>query len=373
MNLINATQMHASFTQGLDRDAREWLVIVVRGTFWIPKHDDEEPTLAKEQIPAVTADVFTGQPGFSAPRYESDYALIKPRCDVLLHGSAYAPGGRPIPRVQVSMRIGPLVKTFDVVGQRTWEAGLLAVSPGPVEPFFVMPFSYDNAFGGTDTSDPDSTKHVVYHPNPVGRGFGRRSSRAMVGKPLPNTEETGRPVTDPQQKYRPMAYGPIGRAWPDRIRYAGTYDQHWMDNVSPFLPNDFQDQYFQTAPVDQQIDYPIGGEKVFLENLTPEGRCGFKLPRVKVPVIFILRRGYRQQVDAVIDTVVIEPDLRRFFVTWRARFPVQRNIFEVEQIIAGTMSRGWYRARALGKRHFGSLRSARPSPHPSNVEVEKAP
>ena len=46
------------------------------------------------------ADTFTGEPGFSAPVYEVDFAPRKPRCDVLLVGSAYAPEGRPATRVR---------------------------------------------------------------------------------------------------------------------------------------------------------------------------------------------------------------------------------------------------------------------------------
>ncbi|MCK5013694.1 MAG: DUF2169 domain-containing protein [Candidatus Omnitrophica bacterium] len=58
---------------------------------------------------------------------------------------------------------------------------------------------------------------------------------------MPNTEETGKPVTKPNGKYRPMAFGPFGRAWKQRIQYAGTYDQHWIDSVFPFLQADFKD------------------------------------------------------------------------------------------------------------------------------------
>ena len=74
MNLINATGMAAGYTLGLDKDAREWLVVVVKGTFLIPKNPNDEPRLAPEQAPLVMADTFTGEPGFSAPIYEADFA-----------------------------------------------------------------------------------------------------------------------------------------------------------------------------------------------------------------------------------------------------------------------------------------------------------
>src|SRR5215813_10890290 len=110
MELLNATGMQAGYTMGMRPDGRELLVVVVKGTFAIPQ-DWDEPKLAEQQVPLVEADTFTGEPGLSAPIYESDYAPSKPRCDVLLLGSAYAPYGRPAERVRVSLRIGPITSS----------------------------------------------------------------------------------------------------------------------------------------------------------------------------------------------------------------------------------------------------------------------
>ena len=122
-----------------------------------------------------------------------------------------------------------------------------------------MPISYDNAFGGTDAAMRDPAQHGTYLPNPVGRGWHKHIyPELVVGTPVSNTEEIGDPVRDPGGKYRPMAFGPIGRGWPSRIGYAGTYDQNWIDNVFPFLPADFDTRYFQCASDDQQIAAPAG-------------------------------------------------------------------------------------------------------------------
>jgi hypothetical protein len=85
MELLNSTRMQAGYTMGMRPDGRELLVVVVKGTFEIPK-GAEEPKPAEEQVPLVEADTFTGEPGLSAPVYESDYAPVKQRCDVLLLG-----------------------------------------------------------------------------------------------------------------------------------------------------------------------------------------------------------------------------------------------------------------------------------------------
>jgi hypothetical protein len=348
--------MQAGYTLGMRPDGRESLVVVVKGTFTIPA-DGKEPQLAPEQAPLVEADVFTGEPGFSAPLYESDYAPRKPRCDVLLNGSAYAPGGKPAERVPVSLRIGSLTKAFDVVGNRVWKAGVLYISVGPTTPFTVLPISYNNAFGGVDKAQEDPQKWRYYPANHAGVGYHEYTSgKFLDGKPMPNTEERGVKIANPTGKYRPMAFGPVGRAWPPRPKFAGSYDQHWLDNVSPFLPADFKEEYFQAAPADQQMDYPQGGEDVELLNLTPAGRTAFPLPALEMPVEFALRGGKRQETKPVIDTVVLEPDLGCFTLVWRAGLPLRRNIFEVTQVVVGKMTRGWYRARAAGKVYCRSVR-----------------
>jgi hypothetical protein len=354
MDLLNATGMLAGYTMGMKPDGRELLVVAVKGTFMIPK-TGEEAQLAEQQVPLIMADTFTGEPGFSTPVYEVDYAPIKHRCDVLLNGSAYAPQGRPTRAVQVGMKVGQWAKTFKVVGNRYWNAGILIESTIPEE-FTAMPISYDNAFGGLDNFHQDKNKHSAYMLNPVGRGYHRQLDSHLVdGTPLPNTEAVHQPIQRPDGDYLPMAFGPVGRGWTPRLQQAGTYDQDWIDNTFPFLPADFNEAYYQAAPIDQQIPYPKGGEEVVLVNLSPERRIAFRLPMMEVPVVFFRKKGERYETQAVIDTIVIEPDKGIFTMTWRASVPLRKNIFEIPQALAGKMSRGWWRARELGKTYYPSL------------------
>jgi hypothetical protein len=355
MDLLDGTKMLAGYTLGVEPSAREHLVVVVKGTFDFPK-DGGEATLAEEQVPFVYADTFTGKPGFSAPVDECDFAFRKPRCDVLLNGSAYAPDGKPTTRVTVGLKVGPMRKVFDVVGERVWSATPTRIAPEPPRPFARMPITYDRAFGGLDDIAPDKSRHSAYMPNPVGSGYHKQLDIAYVdGTRVPNTEERKNPVTRPDAAYRPMSFGPVGRGWHPRLGFAGTYDQNWLDNVFPFLPADFKDDYYQPAPADQQIPYPKGGEEVMLVNLTPEGRAGFRLPVVDLPIVFVPTKGEREERQPVIDAVLIEPDQRRLILIWRASRPLRRNIFEMAQVVVGRMPRAWWRARDLGKTYYRSL------------------
>ncbi len=355
MELLNATKMKAGYTMGLKPDGRELLVVVVKGTFVIPK-PGQEPALAEQQAELVMADEFTGGPGISAPRYESDFAPIKPRCDVVLNGSAHAPGGRPVRRLKVRLRVGAMQKGFTVVGNRFWRNWLGFVWRTSPEPFVRMPISYDNAFGGIDRSNEKRPRYFLR--NHAGRGYHYHLRKKFIhGKPLPNTEQTGRSVRWPRSKrHRPMAFGPVARGWQPRPKLAGTYDQKWIDNVFPFLPADFDERYYQCAPPDQQIEHLHGGEEVLLLNLTREGRTSFRIPNIEVPISFYRKNGEEKEFKPFCDTLIVEPDLARFIMIWRAALPLKKNMFEIGQVIVGRMSRAFYRARELGKVWYPSLR-----------------
>src|SRR5262249_32277695 len=114
MELINSTRMIAGYAMNMEPNGRELLVIVIKGTFRMPKESGASLVLHEEQVPLVMSDVFFGEPGTSAPKYEIDFAPRKLRCDILVNAQAYAPGGRPTERVSVGVTVGGWSKSFDV-------------------------------------------------------------------------------------------------------------------------------------------------------------------------------------------------------------------------------------------------------------------
>lgn len=356
MELLNATRLTAAYTQGLAPDGRESLVVVAKGSFDLPM-DGSEARLAEQQQPLLMADTFFGEPGLSAPRQEMDFAPVKPCCDVLLLGKAYAPGGRPATRITAGIRVGRVSKAFAVLGPRQWQPGLLGVSPGVPQPFIEQEISYAQAFGGNHPIEDEPELRHCYLDNPTGRGWFPRAiaTANIVGMPLPATEELGQPIDSPSGDYRPMALSPIARGWPQRAAFAGTYDEAWLADCFPFLPADFDTRYYQAAPADQQTEYLQGGEDVLLLNLTLQERAGFKVPNMQVPVTFFLKKGGHETVQAVIDTLAIDTEARRVEITWRTSRPLRRNMFEIAQVLVGNRSRAWWRARELGKDYYPSL------------------
>jgi hypothetical protein len=345
MELVNATRLIAGFTLGVEPSGRESLVVVIKGTFRLPRQG-EQCQLHAQQLPLVMADMFTGPPGFSAPYYEADFAPCKRSCDILLQGSAYAPQGRPATRVPVGLRIGGWSKRFVAVGDRVWQAGATGVTASAPRPFTVMPLSYDLAFGGTDRHDDDPARHTAFARNPVGRGYHPHGRREWLdGAPLPNSEELHHPVTAPDEHHAPMAFGPVGRGWEPRHRYGGTYDQTWRDDYFPFLPPDFDDRYYLAAPDDQQVPHPAGPLDVSLLNLTPDGARSFTLPHFDAAVHVFPRDGEPETVHAALDTMLFEPDHERFSLCWRMTRPLRKNLHEIGQAVIGQRGREWWQKR----------------------------
>lgn len=342
MELINATRMPAAYTLGVEPSGRELLVLAIKATFTLPE-TGATPQLHEEQQPLVLADRFTGEPGYSAPLYEADFAARKPMCDVLFVGSAYAPGGRHVTRLTAGMCVGPVQKRFHVVGDRVWRVGLTGTVASSPEPFTRMSISYDNAFGGCDRRDADPAKHDAYVLNPAGRGWHRNAP--VDGEPLPNTERIGEPVTEPNGRYAPVALGPVGRAWPQRACHAGTYDQAWLDNDCPFLPRDFDDRYFQAAPLDQRMPIPLAPIPVELVNLSATGTCRLVLPAIEAAVHVFPRNARAERHVAQLDTIVLEPDRGQCTLTWRYTRPLINDLFEIAQVLVGNQNKTWWLAR----------------------------
>ena len=190
MEIVNATRMTAGYTLGLDPQGRESVVVVVKGTFVLPMNR-EKPTLADVQAPLVLADQFAGEPGFSAMIYEADFAPEKPRCDVLLNGSAYAPRGDSARRVTVRLRVGPIDKSFDVVGKRVWDRVLGVSYTSDPQPFTRQPFDYGTAYGGQDVHPKNPDKCKMHLLNPFGVGYyPYTKGKALIGRPVANTEKS---------------------------------------------------------------------------------------------------------------------------------------------------------------------------------------
>ena len=358
MTLHNATPFEAGYNLGLEKSGHHCLVVVAKATYRMPKDINDSVVLRskEEQVKIHYADVESQEDREeSALLYENDFAPFKPKCDVILNGSAYAfPLQQTTDRV-VQLRVGTLDKSFRVIGKRVWQESAFNAKASKPIPFTKQTISYNVAYGGYDL-DPNKPmeneeNYVPFKANPVGQGYAPfHNTRSLIGKPLAQTEELHQPATDPGgKKYLPQSFGVISRHWYPRYILGGTYDAHWAEHIKPFLPDDFDEHFYQCTPADQQIAYIEGGEKVLLKGLTPDGERIFFLPHQSVPMEVIRSNGERETLASVVDTLILEPDEERFTMISRAKIKLKRSIHEVDTIIVGTPDALWEKKRLFGE------------------------
>lgn len=288
----------------------------------------------------------------SPMRYGDDFARYKPRCDVLFDAHASAPDGQPVPALAVRARVATMCKQIKVQGPRIWKKGLASYSASSPSRFTTIPLHYGFAFGGTHTYvDRDGKAFTdTFVANPVGTGWsGPNTSDAARSLPLPCLEDFDDPVCSSTADHRPVALSPIPRQWPQRMVYAGTYEEGWRSGQFPLPPEDFDERFHQCAPQDQQIDHPKGGEEVELIHLLADRPAlRFYLPDLQSSVR-VLRTDYSvENLPAVVDTLFFETQANRFSAVWRASTPIRSRLQEFDTIAVGPVDPKWWQAKVQG-------------------------
>jgi len=302
-----------------DRDGAEIWIVAVRGTFDILP--DGRVEVAKEQVPVALAPEWTGEPGKSSLRWDTDMVRTKPGTDVIVHGVAHAPGGRPARQVEVGFGVGTLTKRLLVVGDRIFVDKLLSTKPSDPQPFVTMPITYERAYGGQLFDAETQALRSQVDVNPVGCGLRRKA-----GDRCPNVEH----VPQGSVSGKAAGFGAIASNWQPRLASAGTYDAKWEQTRQPLVPEDFRDDYFQSAPPDQRVSGHLrGGEPVVLMNLAPEPLMRFSLPRVRL--------GFSTRIDggstphrANLHTVILEPEARRLIMVWHTALPCHHTLYTLK-------------------------------------------
>lgn len=304
------------------RGRHRWLV-AVRASFDIDEQGGLR--LSDVQPPPALAPEYTGEPGRSSLRWDSDLLYVKPCTDVIAEAVAYTPNGRAQPSAQVRMRVGPIDKQLTVYGRRRYQKGATGTTLSQPEPFVSQPIVYESAFGGTDVSDKDPMRHASDQRNPIGCGFALDKSR-LVGSAAPSIEY----VKSDLEKAGPAGFGALDPSWLPRRAYAGTFDEAWEKSKRPLLPNDFNPLFGSCAPADQRPEQHLyGGEPVELTGLTPSGRMSFVLPKIYLTYTTFIGRK-REQHRGKLVTVLLQPELKKVSLVWQSSLLV--NAAEIDYL-----------------------------------------
>lgn len=328
LQLANHTPFSASLAVLSDTKGVESVYTVVKATFALT---GAEPALAECQLPLLAADVFWGDPVETSLQAAGEFALPKPATDVLLVGQAVA--GRENTRMlDVRLRVGPVHKVVRAFGNRWWERAGGSWRATPPEPFEHLPLRWELAFGGR-AAEADGAPPEYESRNPVGRGFAGRREKDFAGKPLPNLEDPRQLIQSPQDRPAPAGFGPLAPTWSPRKDHAGTYDEAWQKKRAPYLPHDFDSRYFQVAPSDLIAPgFLVGGEPVELTGCSLGGPIRFTLPTCTLELEFDFD-GCQTPVRPDLETVLLEPDLGRFQLLWRAGIAVDKHLLKLREVV----------------------------------------
>jgi hypothetical protein len=322
----NQTPFAAERTFVRDRDGSEIWLVAVRATFLIQPNG--QLSVAEHQEPVAQAPQYLGKPGKSSLRCDTDLPRTKLGTDVLLNASAYVPGGKERDEIEVGFQIGTLKKSLLVSGNQMWQRSLgMSVPSGPKD-FSKMPITYERSFGGTTNENTSKSLFPFADSNPSGVGIDSSDEA-----PLPNVRYPGTRIEAPRAKDPPAGLGAVSCAWMPRRSHAGTYDAKWQRERQPLLPEDFQDEFFYSAPQDQRVHgFLRGGETVELFNLTPSGYQSFALPKVAF--------GFRTSIDGGVTNhrselhcVLIEPDQQKLIMVWHSALPCHHTLYTLKRTV----------------------------------------
>jgi hypothetical protein len=272
--------------------------------------------------PVLTADEFwEGDPGRSL-RASSDLVPFKPRAEVVLVGSAFAPRKEPVRSLITRLLVGSVDKSITVNADRFYRPDG-ALQEGAR--FAKMPLRWERTTGGPGTNNPVG----VWLEGPPD-GFGRKS--------LPNLEPPGTFSLRPDQNLVPIGYGPIAASWPERRerlgRMAAVFPADGTISADVPLLNELDPLYFNAAPRDQQLDEIRSDERLMLENLHPEhARLTTNLPSI-APYAWAERSRGNKAMPMRADTLWIDTDRGLCTLTFRGSIGLEHPNEVVRFVIA---------------------------------------
>lgn len=246
-----------------------------------------------------------------------DMGFPKTCAEVLVTGSCFAGTEQEVLATEVHVQVGRLIKNLHVFGEREWSGAGIPTRP---QPFTEIALNWQNSFGGEG-----------FLKNPRGKGYNKTTTGEREHQPLPNIENPGELIGSSSDRPAPSCFAPMDMMWPQRFEKCGTYDNSWLEERWPWFPDDFNPQFFNTAPADQWLsDFFKGEEAIELTNMHPHmPLIHSKLPGQR-PRCFVTRKKELHpdsetefvEVHHQIDTVWLFPSVLRGVVFYRGTLEV---------------------------------------------------
>ena len=353
----NTTDFHFEPLFLQDEEMRPLFVGLVKATFRIQPSQNGPLIPMQDQVPAVVAGEPYDDPETGSYKYEPECAPYKCNTDIVLVGSAKAPQEN-MRQFDCGFRVGNQVKVARIFGERVWVKGMLGMTASEAQPVTEVPLTYENAFGGVDLSVEMEHGNPLEVRNPVGKGFHHKKGQRVVNSPLPQIEDPSNLIANYNDCPAPVGFGFTSPNWHPRREFAGTYDETWLNERSPLMPEDFN-PLFHNAASSQLVanGYLNGDEPVQILNASPWPKLVFHLPGLPPPVITLtLKNGQVCLLQTVLDTVIVNTEDMLLFLHYRVKQVLKSGVHGVRSIDV-----------AISEQASSGQNALRPGLHPAKV------
>lgn len=365
--LENHTPFSALAFSQFHRDGTDMAVLSVRGTFHLVP--DAPLVLAPRQDEVELADRYEGDPAQGLLVRTCDLVPFKPAADLTILGTSWAPRGAEAASWITGVRLGRLEKVVRVHGPRVWRpvppeaegragtatttttvtaTGKDSAPPAkdwtltPARPARAVSLGWQQAFGGpipgTGGDDGAGGKAPVdvHRFNPIGCGIvDAEHSATDADIAAPAIEDPHDPVCDWRRRdHQPQGFAPVPPVWRFRQQYTGTFDDAWLAQKHPLLPDDFDYRFYQYAPPGlvhaQRLD---GDEELQLLHMHPDhSHIQVWLPGVQPVVTPRWKDGSTAAEALMLDGVHVDlhAPLATVHLTWRCWVPKRAGLHGFE-------------------------------------------
>jgi hypothetical protein len=312
MSFSNATPYAALDVPIADHEGRAVVVAIVKGSFSV-LDDGRVVPLDQPIAVRVNDELYDPENVEGSIRLPTDVCVEKRGTDVIVVGDAIS--AQPVTVMDVAVRARNVTVPLRVHGERVFYQGVLGVAIGKAAPFTRKPIVYEKAYGGVSDD-----AWVVEHRNRAGVGVAR-SPAELLGRPAPQIEHPTLPHTSASDHHPPVGFGAIRSHWSPRLELSGTFDEVWERTRMPAMPLDFDLRANNQAHPSLIFEPHLApGDEIAVLGMSLRGAFSFRLP--SFPVLLRARSDVSGLVEfrPPIDTLVIEPNERRFEIVARRAF-----------------------------------------------------
>lgn len=319
----NDTPFAAICFQQLHRNGNDMAVAAVRGSYLL----DGDMQLDKDQN-VLLVDEYEGEPQSSPLLKPADLIPFKPATDITVLADSYPPTDAGAKNGWLAgIRVDDYRYAVRIHGSRNWVRQGTKLVPGEAETPTAVPVDYRRSWGdlgiGEAAGDP-----APFNPLGVRRPGGEAQSY-----PMAQIEQPQEDYSDPSTVRSFQGFAPIPPFWRDRQQFAGTYDDQWLKDRHPLLPEDFDYRFYQCAhPRLIAAGFLRGDETFELFRLSQRESIQFELPGLQPFARFIWNDDREVAMRLNLDGVHIDarsPAIR-IDLTWRGWLPICPNFSRID-------------------------------------------